>query len=325
MTFSLTDDKRGGLNGWLEAALFVLAISTLTVIYAIAQQSGAHIVVFILYAMGISAAAMLALTGLGERPLRTAFARQSLVFGFSTVMLEAFYFLLLGILTPAETSLALRLSVPVSLLIGWLFYARDMSPRIWLGSAIIVAAVVPVLLSVTGGDRLVAAVLALICSLIVSIKTFASEFHPANQAARNVHDKLRVTGLVVMSTTMISAAVLLPLVLLNATGFIPGSAFIPAPADFLHLPTIVTAIVLGAPVFVAMTYLTFSSVVKIGTESFLATSAFTPIAVLAIESAAAAFGLLTLGKFDTALMPYLILGILGVLIVVHARHRPTRL
>ena len=42
------------------------SISALTVVYAIAQQAGAHIVVFILYAMGFAAAGMLALTGLGE-------------------------------------------------------------------------------------------------------------------------------------------------------------------------------------------------------------------------------------------------------------------
>lgn len=320
MTLGWRDRTRGGLNGWVEAGLFVLAISALTVIYAIAQQAGAHIVVFILYTMAVAAAGMLALAGLGERPLQTAFARQSLVFGFSTVMLEAFYFLLLGILTPAETSLSLRLSVPVSLIMGWIFFARIMSPRIWLGSAIIFAAVLPILLSVDTGQRFNASILALICSLIVSVKTFASEFHPANRAAKNIHDKIRVTGLVVMSTTLIATAVSMPLIILSATGVIPETDNIPAPSDFLHLPTLITAIVLGAPVFIAMTYLTFSSVVKIGTESFLATSAFTPFAVLAFESAAVAFGLLTLGQFDTNLLPYLALGIVGVLIVVHARH-----
>lgn len=320
MTLGWRDRTSGGLNGWVEAGLFVLAISALTVIYAIAQQAGAHIVVFILYTMAVAAAGMLALAGLGERPLQTAFAHQSLVFGFSTVMLEAFYFLLLGILTPAETSLSLRLSVPVSLIMGWIFFARIMSPRIWLGSAIIFAAVAPILMSVDADQRFNASILALICSLIVSVKTFASEFHPANRAAKNIHDKIRVTGLVVMSTTLIATAVSMPLIIASATGLIPQTDIIPAPADFLHLPTLITAIVLGAPVFIAMTYLTFSSVVKIGTESFLATSAFTPFAVLAFESAAAALGLLTLGQFDTNLLPYLALGIVGVLIVVHARH-----
>lgn len=321
MTFTLRDENRGGLNGWLEAGLFVLAISALTVIYAIAQEAGAHIVVFILYAMGFAAAGMLVLTGPGEQPLKVAFAPQSLAFGFSTVLLEACYFVLLGVLSPAETSLSLRLAVPVSLVLGWMFFDRVMTTRIWFGSAIIIAAVVPILWNVTPEDRAFAILLAIVCSLIVAVKTFASEFHPENRAARTIADKLRVTGLVVASTTLIGASLLLPLVPMTALGALPPSPLIPAPSDFWHLPTLVTAIVLGAPVFIAMTYLTFSSVVKIGTESFLATSAFTPFSVLAIEMAAAACGLLTVTAFDTALVPFIGLGIVGVLIVVHARHQ----
>lgn len=324
MTLRLSDDERGGLNGWVEAGLFVLAISALTVVYAIAQQAGAHIVVFILYAMGFAAAGLLAMTGLGEAPLKVAFARESLIFGWSTVLLEAFYFVLLGVLTPAETSLSLRLSVPVSLLVGWLFFRREMTGRLWLGSVIIVAAVVPILMGVDANVRIYAGLLALICSLVVAVKTFASEFHPANRAARNLHDKLRVTGLVVLATTLIGAAILLPLVLLAAAGVVPQGSIIPPAVAFSHTPTLVTAIAVGAPVFVAMTYLTFSSVVKIGTESFLATSAFTPFSVLAIEILAAAAGLLTLRTFDMRLMPFIALGIIGVLLVVYARHHSRR-
>jgi len=321
MRFRLRDEQRGGLNGWVEAGLFVIAISALTVIYAIAQQAGANLVVFILYAMGFAAAGMLAMTGLGERPVEIAFARQSLAFGASTVLLEAFYFQLLGVLPPAETSLALRLSVPVSLVVGWLYLARLMTLTLWLGSAVIVAAVVPVLWSVEPVDRTFVVMLAVICSLIVAVKTFASELHPANQAARTVGDKLRVTGLVVASTTLIGACVLMPLVALSAFGAIEATGLIPPVAAFCHPPTLVTAIALGAPIFVAMTYLTFSSVVKIGTESFLATSAFTPLSVLAIQAVATAFGQLHVTAFDTALLPYIAVGIFGVLIVVHARHR----
>jgi hypothetical protein len=322
MSQTTRDERRSGLNGWVEAGLFVLAISVLTVIYAIAQQAGAHIVVFILYAMGFAAAGMLLITGAGERALEIATARQSLTFGLTTVLLEAFYFQLLSVLSPAETSLALRLSVPVSLIVGWLFFSREMSRPLWIGSAIITAAVAPILIDVAPGDRPLAVNLALICSFIVTFKTFASEFHPANRAARSVKDKLRVTGLVVLATTLMGAAILLPLVLSSAAGLVPDSALIPKPSQFLHVPTLITAIVLGAPVFVAMTYLTFSSVVKIGTESFLATSAFTPFSVLAIETVAASFGLIRANNFDVTLLPLIGLGIVGVLIVVRARHRP---
>ncbi len=318
----LLDRRRGGLNGWLEAGMFVFAIAALTVVYAIAQQAGAHLVVFILYAMFFSAAFMLLLTGLGDNPLVIALAPASLVFGSATVLLEAFYFQLLGALTPAETSLALRLAVPVSLIVGWLFASRWMSTRLWIGSLIIVAAVVPVILHAPPERHLEASLLALACSLIVSVKTFASEFHRANRAARSALDKLRVTGLVVITTALLATALLVPLVILRAAGLaFVESAFIPPPAAFLQPATLILGILIGAPVFVAMTYLTFASVVKIGTESFLATSAFTPFAVLLLERVAVTFGLLATGTFEVSLLPYIAIGIVGVLIVVHERHR----
>ncbi|MEQ8825115.1 MAG: hypothetical protein RIC14_12155 [Filomicrobium sp.] len=317
----LRDEERGGLNGWLEAGLFVFAISTLTVVYAVAQHAGAHMVVFILYAMGFAALGMLLISGLGERPVAVALARASLVFGFSTVLLEAFYFLLLAIMTPAETSLSLRLSVPVSIVIGWLFFERGVSRQIWFGSLIITLAALPVVLGVKAGDVIAAVLLAGLCSIFVAVKTFASEFNSANRAARGVVGKLRVTGLVVLSTTLIGAAVVMPLVALKEVGVSGLPAFLPAVSEFWKPATLITAIVLGAPVFVAMTYLTFSSVVKIGTESFLATSAFTPFAVLAIEGIAVSAGLLRQEAFDWGLLPYIAVGIVGVLIVVRARHR----
>lgn len=315
------DTTHGGLNGWIEAGLFVIAISALTVLYAIAQQAGANTLVFTFYTMAAAAAGMLAITGLGADAKAVIAARQSWVFGTATVGLEALYFFLLGILTAAEASLALRLAVPVSLFVGWLFFARVMTGKILIGAGIIVAAVVPILWGLDAARALPASLLTIACALVVSVKTFASEFHPWNRQARTPLEKLRVTGLVVLATTMIAAVALISVVALTAAGLIPQSPVIPEPAAFWHVPTLVTALLCGAPVFIAMTYLTFSSVVKIGTESFLGTSAFTPFAALGLEMLAAQFGLLTVTAYDWQLIPLIILGIVGILIIIRDRHK----
>lgn len=314
------DPVHGGLNGWIEAGLFVIAISALTVLYAVAQQAGANTLVFTFYAMATAAAGMLAITGLGTGPKAIVMARQSWIYGTATVGLEALYFVLLGVLSPAEASLALRLAVPASLLVGWLFFARLMTWQILLGAAIIVAGVVPILWSLDDARALPATVLALACALVVSVKTFASEFHPWNRQARTPLDKLRVTGLVVLATTMIAAAALICLVLMAGAGLIANSPIIPDFAAFWHVPTLITALLCGAPVFIAMTYLTFSSVVKIGTESFLGTSAFTPLAALALEMMAAQLGLITATPYDWHLVPLIALGIVGILIIIRDKH-----
>lgn len=315
------DTTHGGLNGWIEAGLFVIAISALTVLYATAQQAGANTLVFTFYAMAAAAAGMLAITGLGADAKAIIMARQSWVFGTATVGLEALYFVLLGILSPAEASLALRVAVPASLLVGWLFFARIMTARILLGAGIIVAAVVPILWGLDAIRALPATVLTIACALVVSVKTFASEFHPWNRQARTPLDKLRVTGLVVLATTIVAAVALISVVALAAAGLVPQSSMIPEPAAFWHVPTLVIALLCGAPVFIAMTYLTFSSVVKIGTESFLGTSAFTPFAALGLEMLAAQFGLLATTPYDWDLIPLIVLGILGIGIIIRDRHK----
>lgn len=317
----LRDTEHGGLNGWLEAGLFVLAISALTVVYAIAQRSGAHTLVFTFHSMAAAAAGMLAITGLGSDALKTIRARQSWFYGAAAIGLEGLYFALVGVIKPAEASLSLRLAVPVSIVFGWLFLSRVLTAKLALGGFIIVAAVLPIFWALHVSLAIPALVLAISCALLITIKTFASEFHPSNQRAQTAFDKLRITGLVVLSTALLGAAFLVSAVVLTQFGFLPRTPLIPEPSAFWHLPTLLFAVFGGAPIFVSMTYLTFSAVLKIGTERFLASTAFAPFTAVALETLAARFGLLSLPHYDWQLMPLIVLGIVGVIIVIRDRNR----
>jgi len=316
----LRDTERGGLNGWLEAGLFVLAISALTVVYAIAQGTGAHTLVFTFYSMAAAAAGMLAITGPGSDALKTISARQSWFYGAAAIGLEGLYFALVGVIKPAEASLSLRLAVPVSIIFGWLFLSRVLTARLALGGLIIVAAVIPIFLAMHVSLAIPAIILAVSCALLITIKTFASEFHPSNQRAKTAFDKLRITGLVVLSTALLGAALLVIAVSLTELAILPPSALIPEPKAFWHLPTLLCAVFGGAPIFVSMTYLTFSAVLKIGTERFLASTAFAPFSAVALEALAARLGLLNLPDYDWQLMPLITLGIIGVIIVISHRN-----
>ena len=307
--------------GWIEAAAFVLVIAILNVVYAVAQQNGVHVTVFVLYATGFAALGMLAIAGPGKNAASIMTARESWVFGSLTIAMEAFYFLLLGVVTPAEAALTVRLSIPASLLVGWLFFSRGMNKRTALGAAIVIAAVIPIFASVGSGEVLAAVFLASVCSAIVAFKTFASEFHPWNRAAETVVDKLRVTGLVVLATALAGSAVILPGVALVEAGAIEPNGLIPAAQAFTHGPTLILALALGAPLLLAMNYLTFSSIVKISTENFLAMSAFGPLGALLAQTIAMQAGLLQTVAFEWWLIPIIALGIAGVLIIIRSRPR----
>src|SRR5690606_2014111 len=102
------------ISGWIEAGLFVLAIAVVSVLYAMANQMGAHVVVFILYSMLISAAGMLAITGLGPDPVRVMLAPQSWIVGLAFIFVEGAFCLMLLTLSPAEGNLLVRLSIPIA-------------------------------------------------------------------------------------------------------------------------------------------------------------------------------------------------------------------
>ncbi len=311
--------KPVGLNGWIEAGLFVVAISILNIIYAVASAAGANVIVFVLYSTAFASVGMLLISGLGTAPLEVIRSVQSWLYGIASIAMEGAYFLLLSTVSPAEASLTVRLTIPASLLMGWLMFSRPLSRLTLLGTLIVIAAVVPVFWFLPEPTRFVAFVLAMTCAVIAAVKTFASEFHPQNRAARTVIDKLRVTGLVVLATTIVGTAVLVPLSLLSEFAGVPSFGIVPPLGAYWHLPTVLLAIGLGAPVLVAMNYLTFSSAVKITTENFLATSAFTPLGALVAQILAAWCGIIVVPPFDPWLLVLIALGIFGVMILIRGR------
>ena len=87
---------------------------------------------------------------------------------------------------------------------------------------------------------------------------------------------------------------------------------------FVHGPTIILALVLGTAILTAMSYLQFSSVVKIGTANFLASSAFAPLTAYALQALAAWMGLIVVPAFDAIMLVPIFVGIGGVMLVVRA-------
>lgn len=304
--------------GWIEAAAFVIAVSMLNVLYAYAVEKGANVIVFVLYALIGASVAMLWTSGIGRDAWAIIKAPQSWIYGGASVALEAIYFLLVGLISPAEASLTARLSVPASLLIGWWLFGAHVSRRQGVGGLIVIAAVVPVLAWVTTDKRATAILLGVACALAVAVKTFASEFHPWNRTAESITEKIRVTGLVILATAMLNLAATGVAMLAVELGATRLAIVAPPLSAFTHGPTIVLALVFGTAILGAMTFLQFSSVLKIGTSNFLAMSAFTPLTAYALQTLAAALGLIVVPAFDPAMLVPILVGIAGVLLIVQA-------
>jgi drug/metabolite transporter (DMT)-like permease len=321
MTAAVTTPTATVASGWVDAGLYVLAIGVLSLIYALANAWGCHVAVFILYSLLVSAAALLAITGFGGNAGAIMRTPHTWVVGLSNIAMETAYVLLLSYLPPAEGSLLIRLSIPVSMLIGLLWLGRRPSWLSWLGAAVVSAAIL--LRMPTVDQAVLVPVLGYcgVCALAVNVRGFASEFHPWNRAAKTVTDKMRVTGIVTLVTASATAALIGSLMALVASGAMPGSPFIPRPGQLVHQPTILLALFAGGAVFTAMVYLSFSAVMKICTENFIAASAFMPPAAFLVQWLAAAAGLIALPPFDWRLLPAMAAAIAGVLLIIWGGRR----
>ena len=166
--------------------------------------------------------------------------------------------------------------------------------------------------------------LAVACAINMSIRAFATEFHPWNRAARTIQEKMRITGLVLLVTSLIGTGLVLGLMTLVARGGLEQPAWLPEVRHFLHVPTLALGLFVGVLVLTTMQYLGFSVVVKIQAQNFIATTALIPLVTLAMQMAAVRLGILSPLPLDWSVLPAMLVVAGGVLVVIWAGRRDVR-
>lgn len=320
-TPAVPQPPRYPLSGWVEAGCYVIAIAVLTLTYVVGYQLGAHPIAFVLYAMLASALVLLAFTGFGRDAAAIMLAPQSWLVGAGTIGMEIFYYLLLAHIAPAHASLVVRLAIPAAMLTGFLLFKRRPPNLAILGSGVVLAGIVPLIVTVPSEYRLGVIAAGLASAAAFNLRGFAAEFHPYNRNAKTVPEKLRVTGLIVLVSSIASFLVAGLGALAIGVGLLPPSPLVPSLADMAHGPTILLGTLVGSVILTAMAYLGFSSVVKITTENFTATSAFTPVATLLVQIAGSATGLIPAYALDWSLLPAMGVVIAGVFLILAAARR----
>lgn len=314
--------KSDDVSGWIEAVLYFVLIGVLSLSYAIGHRVGAHPIVFILYAMVVSAIAMLAITGIGPEFRAIALSANSWLVGAGIILIEVFYYVLLAYVPPAAGSLIMRLAIPFSIVVGFAVYGRRPSSLTILGATIVFGGIVLALSTVDANVFWPALAAAVASAGSFVLRGFGSEFHPWNRAAKTVAEKIRVTGAVVLVTSVFALVLAGAGLLAVRAGIVPASSTIPTAADLQHLPTIWLSLAVGAVVLTSMAYLNFSSVVKITTENFTAVSAFTPVFTLIIQEGAVRAGLISPVEMSSHLLIAMAIAVAGVLVIfVDARRR----
>ena len=317
----MADPNRAARSGWLEAFGYVIAIGVLSLAYAVGHTVGAHPIAFILYAMVASATATLAITGVSNDTLAIASYPLSWVVGAAIILVEVFYYATLAYVSPTHGNLLVRIGIPMAMLASWALLGRRPPALALVGGAIIVAATGYVVMITDADVRWPAAAAGTLAGFFMVVRGFTGEYHRWNRAARSVREKLRVTGTLLLVTSLMSLTFVALAAGAIAADILPPLQFVPTGAELLHVPTILLGALGGGAVLTVMNYLSFSSVVKISTQNLTAMMAFSPVATWAFQELGVALGLITVTRPEPRLIAAMATFIVAVLLIFWAGRR----
>jgi len=314
-------------SGWRDAGLFIWALAALAILYAIGNEHGAHPIPVVLIAM-VFTSAVLITGGGGPGPDAIAImtAPQSFLVGMSTIGLELFYVPAMYFASPTETALLIRIAVPISLLAGWLILGRKPGGLAVAGALIVLGALSWLLSGLPPEARWSAFFFSTASALCFVSRSLSSEVHPWNRRATTVRERARVTGLVVLTTTILCYVLVAIAIGAVAAGLVSPTSLVPRPDQFAHVPTVLVAVAVGGLVLSSMYFLSFSAVVKIRTENFIAVTVLAPVTTLILQYLAVALGIIRPVKISTELLVCLaVIVVAAMMIVVEARQRQRRM
>ncbi|MGE0765132.1 MAG: hypothetical protein AB7L90_01590 [Hyphomicrobiaceae bacterium] len=311
--------KQSGLDGWVEAALFSLALAVLNVSYGFGQQYGVHPVALLFWAMPAAAAALLAASGTG--PDWRAILRHplSLVVGGGIIAMEAVYYVLLGYVNPTDGSILVRLSVPIAILLGYVIAGRRPARLAIAGGLVTLGTIVWYTARVDTTAPITALAFGATCGMIMSGRSFAAEKHPWNRAARTIREKMRMTGLVLGLASAVGIAALAAAMAAAVSGILSAPPWLPRADQIFDGTAVLVGLFAGTLVLTAMQYLAFSVVLKLGSERFIATGALTPVTTLLVQSLAVVTGLLQPIAIEWGVLSAIAGLIAGVVLIIASR------
>jgi drug/metabolite transporter (DMT)-like permease len=303
-------------SGWWEALAYVWVIAILNLTYAAGIALGVHPTAFVLEAFLVGAVSLLVIAGPGPDAVAIIRAPQTWFCGFATIIGEIFYYLMIAFVPPADASVFMRLNILLTILMAWLLLGRKIGGLRLVGMAIVLIGLVITACFLPTARSLPFVATALGAAAFLSARSLVAEFHPWNRHARTVIEKMRVTGLVALATSCVGLVAAVALSLLVADGVLPPMQALPPLDQFIRLPTIVLALVMGCILITVMQYLMFSAVVKITSENFFAVMALVPLATLILQEAAARVGLIGALPAGWHILPFMLLIMAGNLLIV---------
>jgi drug/metabolite transporter (DMT)-like permease len=232
-----------------------------------------------------------------------------------------FTMLVLAHVTTTEFSFMNRMSIPMAVLIAWLFLRR--APGLWdgVGLAVLVGGLVWTAWGFPANIRTEVLTYLAISSLASALRNLMAELHPGTDALSGFRQRCQVTGRVLLPNAGLFLGITLALGALAEVH--PSLAEFPLPRldDLFNLPVLLIALVLGALLLPLEIYCLFHAAQWVTAETFGAVTALAPFVTLPVELLFQAAGLLDMTTLSRSDFATGLLISLGALIMILGRRR----
>src|SRR5262249_7754690 len=123
-------------TGWWGAFAFVRVIGGIHLTYPAGLLLGLHPTAFLLEAFLFGGISLLLIAKPGENAHKIIFAPQTWAYGAATIAGEIFYYVMIVFVPPADASVFMRVTILLTIVLGWLVVGRRITPLRGLGIAL---------------------------------------------------------------------------------------------------------------------------------------------------------------------------------------------
>jgi diguanylate cyclase (GGDEF)-like protein len=185
-----------------------------------------------------------------------------------------------------EASFFSRLSIPIALVIAWLFFQRSVKKEDWAGVGIIMLGVLWLIFLQPAHTLYITLFVVSLSAFFQTLQFVLAETHKqASEAVKagSMRDEWRVTGLVTFATSAVFLFIAIGLSLINEYfGIVPAKLAVPL-ERFIDKNTILAALFYGTLILPFIRYFKWSASQNLKAENLLLFMAFIPIFTLVFE------------------------------------------
>ena len=280
------------LKGYLHALNWVVLVGFFNVFMKYFTQYEAHPIIIICQSMLFAGLALTLMAGKGKLVTDSLKTPHTWVYGMCYLCSTALFVYALNYITATQMSLLGKFVVPGGFILSSLFFKRSISATGWLWLSFILMGIFLVCFDVETNILPFVIFIVLIFSGFEIFQMMISDIHStSNKAKSSVKDTMRVTGVVLMVTSIMALALcLIGLLATEYTGMQGG--FLPTLADFKNPWSFVLASFYGIFGLTFIRYSEFVSTRTIKFEIFLAVTTLVSVTTYLFEIGFSHFGLI---------------------------------